>query len=105
MRSVRARGRDDRELLPICALRERPSDSLSDRPRRHVVLADRRQHRIEVGVGGGGDLVAQHLAVPDALQRKTLAAELLRELLATGFDHVDTSLATEPLTDLVARSR
>src|SRR3954447_19674695 len=105
MRSVRASGRDDRELLAICTLRERPRDSLSDRPRRHVVLTDRRQHRIEVGVGSRGDLVGQHLAVPDALQRKTLAAELLGELLAAGFDHVDTSLATEPLTDLVARSR
>ena len=74
--------------------------------RRHVVLADRRQQRVEVDVAELVDhLAGSCVERPHPLHRQALAAELLGELVAAGLDHVDAALAAEPLADLVAGPR
>ena len=55
------RGREHgrRQLLVVVAAAEALGDLLGDAARRHVVLADRRQQRVEVGVAELGDHVLE----------------------------------------------
>src|SRR5690606_26577616 len=83
---------------------ERLDDTVRDRLRRDVVVADGRQETVEVDVRHRCDLGLDHVRVPDALQRQALPAQLLGELFSARLDGIETTLAGEPLADLVARS-
>ena len=56
--------RPTRELLAVGALREPAGHLLGDRSGRDVVLADRRQHRVEIGVRAGRDLIRRAPCCP-----------------------------------------
>ena len=106
LRAVAARPQHGgRQLLLVVAAAEAPGDALGDAPRRHVVLADRRQQGVEVDVAVVGDDGLELVRRPHPLHRQALPAELLGELVAALLDHVEAPLAAEPLADLVARPR
>ena len=106
-RAVAARPQHGRrQLLVVVAAAEAPGDALGDAARRHVVLADRRQQRVEVDVAELGDhrleLVRRSTSAAPAGPRGGAPRRARR-----GPASIMSSapLAAEPLADLVAGPR
>ena len=93
------------ELRRVVAAAQTATDALRDRLRRHVVLTDRRQQRVEVDVAQLDDDLLQLRRLPHLLHGQAFASQFGGEIVAPDLDHVDAALAAEPLTDLVARPR
>ena len=101
-RSRRPRHGDGQLLLAAAQLLLQP---LHDRLGRHVVLADGGVQRLEVGVVHRLGDVVERRRRRQLLDRQTLLAQRLGQLLAPGVDGVDPALTREPLADLGAGLR
>ena len=94
-----------RELLVVarCVAAQRTTDPMGDTTRRDVMLTDRGEEGVDVGVAVFDDHLGEGVGVPDLLHRQAFASQLVGELVAALLDHVVATLATEPLLDLVLR--
>src|SRR4029077_11467504 len=94
-----------RHLRRVVTRTQTAGDALRDRLRRHVMLTDRREQRIEIDVAHLDDPVLELRRLPHLPQRQSLPPEFGGEIVPAEFDHVDATFSAEPLTDLVARPR
>jgi hypothetical protein len=81
------------------------TQTLSDGPGPDVAFPDRGEQRVDVGVVERGHLGLDLRTLHDPVHRKPLATKFSGQLLAAGLDQVLTTLAREPLLDLVAGFR
>jgi len=73
----------------------------ANRVGRHVILANGRVQRVEIGVADFDGDRRQQRRVAELLDRQAFAPHRLHQFVAAIVDRVVAALAAEPLTDLV----